>query len=126
MKKIFALCLCLLIAGLCFTGCRYVGKTDEYELYDKFARRHDAGMTKQEVFDKLGCPDGYYANGEGYNIKYDRAKKEKFEAKLSSDTSIFWHYHCAKYGDSDYYTLTITFDSEGKSVSAEMKAIPGG
>ena len=126
MKKIIALFLCLLVVILCFIGCQYLGVTEEYELYDKFAKRHKAGMTKQEVFDKLGCPDGYYANGESYNIEFDSVGKDNFEASLSYDTSILWWYMCAQLGDSDYYTLNIKFDSEGKTVSAEMKAVVGG
>ena len=83
-------------------------------------------MTKQEIFDRIGCPEWCYdAQGNQYIIDYNN--KDNFEANLSSDTNVEWYYTCPKYPDpAEHYYLKITFDLEGKSLSADMIAFPLG
>ena len=122
MKKIIALCLCLLVVVFCFTSCKYLGTTEEYELYDRFAQKHNVGMTKQEVFDKLGCPVSYVDNQGSHEINSE--SKEKFETNLFSEESVRWIYKCdADPPSSGYYVLTIDFDSEGKSTEVWLTGI---
>lgn len=100
--------------------------TSEYRTYQSFANNHRAGMEKQEILDKLGCPDGYVdAQGNYQAIK--RADQESFKDNLSADTSTTWVYECWKRPDpADPYRLKITFDADGKSKGVELAIVPGG
>lgn len=114
MKKFMALLICLLLVTVCFTGCKYTGE----ELYRRFAENHKAGMTKQEVFDELGCPNGYIdIQGNPFSSK----TTTDFKANVLSDKSVEWRYECdADHYYTVYHVLIITFDSEGKSVNVYL------
>ena len=127
MKKIFLPLFCIPILIFCFTGCDLIDnlfKTSSYVSYDSFAKKHEAGMTKQEVFDKLGCPKGYYdINGNYYAVEIE----EVFEANISCDQSVAWIYTCYEYSDpANLYRLRVDFDLEGKSTNTDMVAAMGG
>lgn len=127
MKRITALCTCLVLLALCFTGCADVlFTTAEYRSYQSFAKNYKAGMEKQEILDKLGCPDGYVdAQGNYQTIRH--ADQESFKANLSADTSTTWVYECWKRPDpADPYRLKITFDADGNSISVGLMLVPGG
>ena len=127
MKKIIALCLCLLVVALCFTGCKYAGRTEGYKLYDKFANNHEAGMTKQEVLDELGLPE-WYGNEYGQGFRITAHTPEEYEANILSNQYTKYVYRCLPwaYSTTDsggFYQLTVYFDSEGKSIEAWMVGI---
>ena len=119
--------LVILLAALLLTGCAdMLFTTSEYRSYQSFADKHKAGMEKQEILDKLGCPDGYVdAQGDYHNIPY--ADCESFEENLTNDNSAMWIYEYWKRPDpADPYRLKITFDADGKSKSVELMLVPGG
>ena len=119
--------LVILLAALLLTGCAdMLFTTSEYRSYQSFADKHKAGMEKQEILDKLGCPDGYVdAQGNYQSIK--PADQKSFEENLAEDSSDAWVYECWKRPDpADPYRLKITFDADGKSKSAELALVPGG
>ena len=97
--------------------------SDEYKLYNKFAKRHDAGMTKQEVLDKLGSPVWYVdADGNSYSVSADT--QEEFEANIYSNQYVRWVYMCDKTpAYNSRYQLNIYFDSEGKSTDARIHGV---
>ena len=109
------------------TGCTdALFTTAKYQSYQSFADRHRAGMEKQAVLDKLGCPDGYLdIQGSWHDIP--QAEKESFEENHAENGSTAWIYECYKWPDpAGPYRLKITFDDEGKSTSVEMMLVPGG
>lgn len=117
----------MLLAALLFTSYKdMMSTTAEYRRYQSFADNHKAGMGKQEILDKLGCPDGYVdAQGNYQAIRY--ADQEGFIENLSTDTSKTWVYECWKRPDpADPYRLKIAFDDEAKSISVELTLVPGG
>lgn len=130
-KRVFiaiaAVVFLVLSAGLILNSIGYfVGTTKEYRTYRSFAKRNELGMSRQEVFDKLGCPDclrdsdGYY-----HSVMYD--DRDDFEAGISADTSTEWHYDCHEFPDpANPYRLKIAFDSEGRSESTTFDYVPGG
>ena len=122
MKKLIA----LVLAVVCVTSLVGCTTTYEYRLYQSFAERHKAGMEKQKVLEKLGCPDRYIdAQGNYQSIK--RADRESFKKTLSSDRSTVWFYDCYQFSDpANPCILKITFNDEGKSVRAEFDFVPGG
>lgn len=100
--------------------------TAEYRTYQSYADKHKAGMEKQEILDKLGCPDGY-VDAQGNYHAIARVDQESFEENLAEDNSAVWVYECWKRPDpADPYRLKITFDADGKSKSAELTLVPGG
>lgn len=118
MKKIIALCLCFLLFIFCFSGCAYSLSDIPYfrteNVYKRFAENHEVGMTKQEIFDKLGCPVSYVDSQGAHGI--DSESREKFETNIFSKDSVTWIYTCDAYpASSGSYKLTINFDTEGKS-----------
>ncbi len=126
MKRYMYVYAVVIIIAL-LTGCTdTLFTTAEYRAYQSFADSHRAGMEKQEVFDKLGCPDGFFdAQGNYHGIS--RTERESFEENHAEDCSTAWIYECYKQPDpSDPYRLKITFDDEGKSVSVELTLVPGG
>jgi outer membrane protein assembly factor BamE (lipoprotein component of BamABCDE complex) len=122
MKKLIALALAV-VCVISLVGCT---TTKEYRLYQSFAEMHKAGMEKQEILKKLGCPDSYIdAQGNNQSIKH--ADRESFEKTLSSDRSTAWFYDCYQFSDpANPCRLKITFDTEGKSVRAEFDFVAGG
>ena len=126
MKYCKHIALALLVA-LLLTGCAdMLFTTAEYRSYHSFADRHKSGMEKQEILDKLGCPDGYVdAQGNYQSIPY--AEQDNFADLLLTDSVAAWVYECWKRPDpSNPYRLKITFDQYGKSTSAELTLVPGG
>lgn len=112
----------LLVVFACIRG-RYLFTNERYELCDRFSRKHTAGMTKQEVYDILGCPDGY-TDGKYYDISHDYEQQKFFGINVSEDKSTQWYYHGTKGRDLDItYHLYVTFDSEGKTLTAEIKVV---
>lgn len=104
----------------------FVGTTKEYRTYKSFAERNQLGMSKQEVFDKLGCPDGC-KDPDGYYHSVIFEDRETFEAGISADMSTEWYYDCYELPDpANPYRLEIAFDGEGRSESIEFDYIPGG
>lgn len=127
MKRIVALCVCLVLVVLCLAGCTDIlFTTVEYRSYQSFADNHKAGTEKQAIWDKLGCPDGYVdAQGNYQTIKH--ADQASFKDNLSTDTSTTWVYECWKRPDpADSYRLKISFGEDGKSESVELAIVPGG
>ena len=119
--------LAVLLVTLLLTGCTdALFTTAEYRTYQAFTENHDAGMEKQAILDKLGCPDGYYdMQGKYQSIPY--ADQESFQEILLTNLSTAWVYECWKRPDpADPYRLKITFDAEGNSKSAELTLVPGG
>ena len=119
--------LAALVIALLLTGCTdALFTTAEYRSYQSFADNHKAGMSKQEILDKLGCPDGYYdMQGNYQSIK--PADQKSFEENLAEDSSDAWVYECWKRPDpADPYRLKITFDAEGNSESVALTLVPGG
>ena len=119
--------LAVLLVALLLTGCTdTLFTTAEYRTYQAFTENHDAGMEKQAILDKLGCPDGYYdMQGKYQGIPY--ADQESFQEILLTNLSTTWVYECWKRPDpADPYRLKITFDAEGNSKSAELTLVPGG
>ena len=119
--------LAVLLVTLLLTGCTdALFTTAEYRTYQAFTENHDAGMEKQAILDKLGCPDGYYdMQGKYQGIPY--ADQESFQEILLTNLSTAWVYECWKRPDpADPYRLKITFDAEGNSKSAELTLVPGG
>lgn len=102
------------------------GTTKEFRSFKSYAKRNELGRSRQEVFDKLGCPDclrdsdGYY-----HSVMYD--DREGFEAGISADMSTEWHYDCHEFPDpANPYRLKIAFDGNGLSESIEFDYVPGG
>ena len=119
--------LVMLLVALLLTGCSdMLFTTAEYRSYQSFVDNHKAGMSKQEILDKLGCPDGCVdAQGNYQSIK--PADQKSFEENLAEDSSDAWVYECWKQPDpADPYRLKITFDAEGNSESAALTLVPGG
>lgn len=126
MKRLISI-LAFLISLSLMAGCSDgIFTTKEYRSYQSFAEHHQAGTEKQAIFNTLGWPDGYFDNQGNYqHISY--AEREDFKSKLLDNSSAVWVYECHKWSDpADPYRLKITFDSEGKSTSAEMAVVPGG
>ena len=100
--------------------------TAEFRTYQSYSEKHKAGMEKQKILDKLGCPDGY-VDAQGNYHAIARVDQERFEENLAEDNSTAWVYECWKRPDpADPYRLKITFDADGKSKSAELTLVPGG
>lgn len=122
LSIILFLCISLLLSGcseILFT-------TAEYRTYRSFCDRHKAGTEKQDVYEKLGCPDGYVDGvGEYHHISF--ADRENAAEKLYAADAVIWVYECWKYSDpAEPYRLKVSFDSAGKSVEATMTVVPGG
>lgn len=118
--------LVLAVGLVLYSTGTFAGTTKEFRSYKSFAKRSELGMSRQEVFDKLGCPDclkdsdGYY-----HSVMYDDI--EGLEAGISADTSTEWHYDCHEFPDpANPYRLKIAFDGEGRSESIEFDYVPGG
>ena len=119
--------LTLLLVAVLLTGCsNMLFTTAEYRSYQAFSNQHKAGMEKQEIWSKLGCPNGYYdAQGNYQNIP--SADSESVREILMADSCAAWVYECWKRPDpADPYRLTITFNAEGNSESATLNLVPGG
>lgn len=122
--------IALLLILACLMGLSGCGDllftTSEYRSYQSFVDQHKDGVEKQEILDKLGCPDGYWdALGNYHTIA--RADHESFEKNLEEDNSTAWVYECWKRPDpADPYRLKITFNIEGQIESAELTLVPGG
>ena len=124
MKRTLALFMCLLLFTLCFTGCDFAlrEETRIYNRYKRFDENHKVGMTKQKVYDKLGCPNSYVdIQGKGHSSS--KESPEDFEAGIFSEESVEWIYTVnAVPASSGRYILEITFDSEGKSVKSYLRS----
>lgn len=113
MKKIIAFLMCLLIFAFCFTGCYSSYRIGEK--YKNFAQSHKAGMTKQKVYNKFGCPEAYQdSEGKGHSAE----KEADFETKIFSSESVRWFYRCDAEEASGSFHLYVEFDAEGKSTKA--------
>lgn len=125
-RKLYGIAALVLAVSL-LTGC--VGSlftTKTYRLYDSFADRHRVGTEKQIVLDRLGVPRAW-GDGQGNYQQMSNINDETFCEDLMGQTAIMWVYECYKYPDpADPYRLKITFDSQGKSVAAQMALVPGG
>ena len=124
------LCKCIvaiLVMALLLSGCTdMLFTTAEYRSYHAFANKHKAGMEKQEILDKLGCPDGY-VDAQGNYQTIPHAEQDSFVDLLLTDSVTAWVYECWKRPDpADPYRLNITLDQNGKSTSAELTLVPGG
>lgn len=119
--------MAFLVGGLILHSVGYfAGTTKEYRTYKSFAKRNELGMSKQAIFDKLGCPDGR-KDSDGYYHSIMFEDKEAFEACISADSSTEWYYDCHEYPDpANPYRLKIRFDSESSSESIEFDYVPGG
>jgi len=125
MKKVLVMCLTLCLIVPVLTGCiDDLFTTAEYRNCKYFAQEHEPGMGKQQVLSKLGCPDGYRdAEGNYHRIK----DKKSFQESVSTDTSVEWSYEVYELPDpANPYRLRITFDADGKSVTAKMEVVYGG
>ncbi len=104
----------------------FAGTTKEYRTYKSFAKRNELGMSRQEIFDKLGCPDGR-KDSDGYYHSIMFEDREGFEDGISADMSTEWYYDCWEYPDpANPYRLVIRFEAEGRSESIEFDYVPGG
>lgn len=102
------------------------GTTKEYRKFKSYAQRSELGRSRQEVFDKFGCPDGC-KDPDGYYRSVIFEDREGFEAGIPADLSTEWYYDCWQYPDpANPYRLEIRFDSQGKSESIEFDYVPGG
>ncbi len=104
----------------------FAGTTKEFRKYKSYARRNELGISRQDVFDKFGCPDGRKdPDGYYHSILYEDI--ETFEHGISADLSTEWHYDCWEYPDpANPYRLIIRFDADGRSESIEFDYVPGG
>ena len=126
MKKVIVLCACLLVAVMCLSGCQGVGTTSKYRAYSAFAQSHKPGMSKEKVFEKMGCPYSY-RDDQGNFMVIDTDDRGDFEDSISAETAAIWYYDCYELPDpANPYRLTVVFDENGKTVSAEMNAVLGG
>ena len=126
MKRLLALVL-VLSCVMSMAGCAdLLYTTSSYRTYVSFAQWHKAGMEKQRILDKLGCPDAYVdAQGTYHGISY--GERESFEKNVAQDCSTQWVYDCYKRPDpADPYRLIITFGADGKSQRVELTLVPGG
>lgn len=113
MKRTLALFMCLLLFTLCFTGCYSSYRTGEK--YKNFAERHKAGFTKQNIYNRFGCPVAYQdSDGNGHSAE----KEADFETKIFSSESVEWFYRCEAEEASGSFHLSVEFDAEGKSTEA--------
>lgn len=104
----------------------FVGTTKEFRTYKSYAKRNELGSSRQEIFDKLGYPDGI-RDSDGYYHSVMFEDREAFEAGISADTSTEWYYDCHELPDpANPYRLRITFDGEGRSENIEFDYVPGG
>ena len=126
MKYCKHIALALLVA-LLLTGCAdMLFTTAEYRSYQSYANKHKAGMEKQEILDKLGCPDGY-VDAQGNYQTIPHAEQDSVVDLLLTDSVTAWVYECWKRPDpADPYRLKIAFDQDGKSTLAELTLIPSG
>ena len=126
MKK-YKCMIAMLLVALLLTGCTdALFTTAEYRCYQSFVDKYNAGIEKQEILDKLGCPDGY-VDAQGNNQSIKPADQKSFEENLAEDSSDAWMYECWKFPDpAEPYRLKITFDADGKSESAELMLVHGG
>ena len=128
-RKIIAAFSIIAAAALLLCGCSEdLFTTKEYKTCRDFAEEHRAGMEKQEVFDSLGCPRGYYdTENEYHKLAYTTSQLEEHKDEILAKDEAVWVYEFWKYSDpASPYRLMITFDSEGKSVSAELVEVKGG
>ncbi len=104
----------------------FAGTTKEFRKYKSYARRNELGMSRQDIFDKFGCPDGIKdPNGYYHSIMFEN--RETFEHGITTDLSTEWYYDCWEYPDpANPYRLEISFDGEGRSESIEFGYVPGG
>lgn len=126
MKQCKCIFLILLVVSL-LAGCTdTLFVTAEYRTYKEFSETHNGGMDKQEVFNSLGSPDGYYDTSGNYH-HLTHADKLLFHEQLATDHSTAWIYECHQKPDpADPYRLKISFDSEGKSTTAVLTPVAGG
>lgn len=104
----------------------FSGTTKEYRAYKSFAKHNKLGMSRQEIFDKFGCPDGR-KDPDGYYHSVMFEDREGFEDGIFADMSTEWHYDCWEYPDpANPYRLIIWFDADGRSEGIEFDYVPGG
>ena len=117
----------ILVMALLLSGCAdMLFTTAEYRSYHSFANQHKAGMEKQDILDKLGSPAGFVDAAGNYQ-SIPHAQQDSFTYLLLDDSVTAWVYECWKRPDpADPYRLKITFDQNGKSISAELTLVPGG
>ena len=127
MKKIQIFIAILAAASLLLCSCmEYAFTTSSYKEFTSFAKRHKGGMEKQEVFERFGYPDAFYkADGEYQGLDY--RNREKFKDEILGEYETTWIYSFMKYRDpAGPHRIHIVFDSEGKTVSAEITEVGGG
>ena len=126
MKRCLSLFSILLIIVL-LAGCTdMLFTTTEYRSYDSFVSNHKPGTDKQTVFNTLGYPD-YYKDSQGNSHSIPAGEKANFETVIMDADSVIWVYSCYQYRDpANPYRLTITFDANNQSETAEMTVVPGG
>ena len=116
MKRRLRICtvfvLLILLLSL-FTGCNGWRNSDKFRACEQIAERVEKGRvySKEDVIEALGRPSYFKNNTEGADYM---------------DAEVTWW----GYEESDYtgygWRLTLTFDSNGNTISATFHAPPGG
>jgi len=116
MKRRLRICtvfvLLVLLLSL-FTGCNGWRNSDKFRACEQIAERIEKGQvySKEAVIDTLGKPYYFKNNTEGADCM---------------DAEVTWWayevYHSSGYG----WRLSLAFDSNGNTTSAEFYAPPGG
>ena len=127
MKKILPVLALLLAATLLLTGCTdLLFTTSTYRTYQGFVSGRHVGLEKQEVFERLGYPDGC-RDGSGNYTSLPYRDRDACDEIMYSGDAVVWVYECYKYRDpADPHRLEVSFDAEGKCQAAHMAQVGGG
>lgn len=127
MKKTLTVLALLLAATLLMTGCTdMLFTTSTYRSYQRFASGRHVGLEKQEVFEKLGYPDGC-RDAEGNYTSLPYTDREACDEIMYSGDAKVWVYECYKYRDPrDPHRLEVSFDGEGECQAANIAQVGGG
>lgn len=115
------LCVGLLLCGC--TGSFFA--TASYRQCKAFSEQYKAGWRnydKQDVYNKLGLPDGYSTSELGYTpITYKESEL------LFAEDIICWVYRGYELPDpANPFQLTVRFDEQGNCIEAIFTMVAGG
>lgn len=123
-KKMVVLTVCILCFSVLLSGCtEYLFTTQSYRKCKSFSDQFARGgrnYSKQDVYSKLGCPDGYMTEEAGYS----RAGEKQ---RLFDDDVYCWVYDGYEMPDpANPFRMTVTFDKDGKCIDVVFTMVQGG
>lgn len=115
------LCLSLLLSG-CMED---LFTTDTYRQCKSFREEFARGrqeFTKEKVYAKLGRPDGYVTEAEGYASAL-RVEKERL---MEQDVNRWVYEGYERPDPANPFRLIVTFDAAGKCIDVQLHMVAGG